>query len=626
MMNVGERNTTTHSKNASHSRLPKVQVCVIVTLCLFATLSIAGATEPLKSTAMFRGPVDVAIGSEEAWAVTANELSGTASLVAIKSQMVLDEVAISGHPVAVVGLGSGKFALSCPDSGDVVLVEVQNEKLAIVSRTHVGSLPHGLAVSSDSPFTSVFVGLQATGEVAELDLAIGKVSRRFAVGNWPRYLTVSRDGKRLAVGLSGESAMAIVDVATGETLYREPLSGGINLGHLQASADGVNVYFPWMIYRSNPINPRNIRRGWVLASRAARVRFDGPADREAISLDVPGIAVSDPHGIALTPNEHRMVVSSSGTHELLVYRLRDLPFIGAGGPGDLIDEKLLRDKDLFYRIAVGGRPMAVRALSDNRHVLVANHLTDELQIVDVESKKLSGAVQLGAPPTDSPEQMIVHRGMEIFYDGQRSLDQWYSCASCHLDGGSNSRPMDTWNDGTALTVKTVLPLHGVVETAPWTWHGWQNELDESIQNSFTDTMQGKAASSEDVQALRAYLATIKVPANPFRSEDGKLTTQAEAGRKLFQSSDIGCASCHSGATFSDGLNHDVGLGSDSDKFPTHNTPSLVGTYRKVRWLHDGRAKTLESLLTQYHSPEKVSGGIALSDDQVQALVAYLKSL
>ncbi len=625
-MNVGERNTTTHSKNASHSRLPKVQVCVIVTLCLFATLSIAGATEPLKSTAMFRGPVDVAIGSEEAWAVTANELSGTASLVAIKSQMVLDEVAISGHPVAVVGLGSGKFALSCPDSGDVVLVEVQNEKLAIVSRTHVGSLPHGLAVSSDSPFTSVFVGLQATGEVAELDLAIGKVSRRFAVGNWPRYLTVSRDGKRLAVGLSGESAMAIVDVATGETLYREPLSGGINLGHLQASADGVNVYFPWMIYRSNPINPRNIRRGWVLASRAARVRFDGPADREAISLDVPGIAVSDPHGIALTPNEHRMVVSSSGTHELLVYRLRDLPFIGAGGPGDLIDEKLLRDKDLFYRIAVGGRPMAVRALSDNRHVLVANHLTDELQIVDVESKKLSGAVQLGAPPTDSPEQMIVHRGMEIFYDGQRSLDQWYSCASCHLDGGSNSRPMDTWNDGTALTVKTVLPLHGVVETAPWTWHGWQNELDESIQNSFTDTMQGKAASSEDVQALRAYLATIKVPANPFRSEDGKLTTQAEAGRKLFQSSDIGCASCHSGATFSDGLNHDVGLGSDSDKFPTHNTPSLVGTYRKVRWLHDGRAKTLESLLTQYHSPEKVSGGIALSDDQVQALVAYLKSL
>ncbi len=204
--------------------------------------------------------------------------------------------------------------------------------------------------------------------------------------------------------------------------------------------------------------PRNIRRGWILASRAARVRLDGPADREAISLDVPGIAVADPHGIALTPNEHRMVISSSGTHELLVYRLQNLPFIGAGGPGDLIDEKLLRDRDLFYRIPVGGRPMAVRALADNRRVIVANHTMDEIQWVDVESKQLVDALSLGPQPEDSPEQLLVHRGMEIFYDGQRSLDQWYSCASCHLDGGSNSRPMDTWNDGSALTVKTVLPL------------------------------------------------------------------------------------------------------------------------------------------------------------------------
>jgi hypothetical protein len=176
-----------------------------------------------------------------------------------------------------------------------------------------------------------------------------------------------------------------------------------------------------MIYRSNPINARNIRRGWILASRAARVRLDGPADREAISLDVPGLAVSDPHGVALTPNEHRLVVSSSGTHELLVYRLRDLPFIGSGGPGDLVDEKLLRDKDLFYRIPVGGRPMAVRPLSDNRRVLVANHTLDELQIVDIESRKseskqleskqLIGTISLGDRPSDSPAQLLVHRVM-----------------------------------------------------------------------------------------------------------------------------------------------------------------------------------------------------------------------
>ncbi len=92
--------------------------------------------------------------------------------------------------------------------------------------------------------------------------------------------------------------------------------------------------------------------------------------------------------------------------------------------------------------------------------------------------------------------------------------------------------MDTWNDGTALTVKTVLPLHGVTETAPWTWHGWQTDLDESIQNSFTDTMQGKEGSAEDVRALWAYMASLKLPRNPFRNPDGSLTQEAEEGKRF----------------------------------------------------------------------------------------------
>ena len=90
-----------------------------------------------------------------------------------------------------------------------------------------------------------------------------------------------------------------------------------------------------------PITERNIRLGWVLASRIARVRMDEEAYREAISLDVPREAIADPHGLAVSRDEKRLVVSAAGTHELLVYRLPDLPFIGVGGPGDLIDRRLL---------------------------------------------------------------------------------------------------------------------------------------------------------------------------------------------------------------------------------------------------------------------------------------------
>ncbi len=575
----------------------------------------------------YRGPIDLVIATDEAWAVTVNETSDSLTLVDLVSQRVLQEVACEGRPAACVRLGEKELLVSCRDAGVVRRFEISRESGQItVSPTAVidtGFEPLGLSVS---PRNNVaYVGLVASGEVAEVDLLSNQTLRRFHVGQWPRYLAVSPDGSKLAVGLSGESSLAVFSLPDGKLEYDEPLSGGINFGHMRCSSNGKYVYFPWMIYRSNPIGVGNIRRGWVLASRLARVRLDGPAYREAISLDVPGLAVADPHGIAITPNEKRVAVTSSGTHELLCYRLPDLPFIAAGGPGDLIDQRLLRDNDAFYRIKLGGRPMGLEPSSNNRTVYVVNHALDQLQIVDLESRQLIASVSLGLPET-SPDAQLVHRGMEIFHDAGRSLDQWYSCRSCHLDGGSNAKAMDTWNDGTELTAKTVLPLFDVTRTGPWTWHGWQTDLDESIQNSFVSTMQGEAASPDDVRAVRAYLASLRRPNNPFHTQEQDAAAVVAKGKQLFESTEVGCSSCHSGASFSDGEIHDVGLGGEADKYRGYNTPSLLGVYQKVRLLHDGRSKSLRDVLTNWHTPQAVGGGAELNHEELDQLIAYLKTL
>jgi hypothetical protein len=52
----------------------------------------------------------------------------------------------------------------------------------------------------------------------------------------------------------------------------------------------------------------------------------------------------------------------------------------------------------------------------------------------------------------------------------------------------------------------------------------------------------------------------------------------------------------------------------------------VGVYRKVRLLHDGRARSLEELLTGPHNPDQVTGQGSLSEKELRDLVAYLKSL
>ncbi len=599
--------------------------------CVFGILGLmlssAVANDGLKGRndielAAYRGPIDFALLDNNRWCIVANELASSVSLVDLGSLSVLDEMPTAACPNAVVAISEDEVLVSCQNAGRVERIKMEHGKLVRTAFFDVGLQPMGLAI--DANRQRAFVGLVASGQIAELDLSTNMVMRKFPTGSWPRTLALSPDGQRLAVGLSGASAIAVHDTQSGEMLYDEPLSGGINIGQLQCSADGTYVYFPWMIYRSNPITQGNIQRGWVLASRVARIRLDGPSYREAISLDVPRLAVADPYGLSLTPNEQRMVVSSSGTHELLVYRLPDVPFIGAGGPGDLIDRRLLADDDLFFRIEVGGRPLAVASLNDEQ-VVVCNHTLDCLQVVDLKQRAVTQTISLGTAPTD-PQARLVHQGMEIFYDARRSLDQWYSCASCHVDGGTNAKAMDTWNDGTELSVKTVLPLVGVGRTAPWTWHGWQTDLDESLQNSFTSTMMGRSASDQDIAALRAYLESLEPPSNPFLGPDQLLTDSAKRGKQLFESSQVGCADCHAGPMFTDGEIHDVGLGSESDKYQGYNTPSLLGLYRKVRFLHDGRAKSLETVLSKYHRPEEIGGGQQLSAEELSDLIDYLKSL
>ncbi len=601
---------------------PSVLVRLLLAAVCLGLLTAHGIVWADETTSAHdRSPVDVALSPDGRWLVTANETSDSVSLVSTTDSRVVDEITCGRHPADVLFSPDGQLILVTGTwSGKLTVLRVADGRLQHVGTVNMGEEPWGIAITPSGD--RAFVGLVATGRVAEVDLKDLRVVRRIDVGNWPRYLTLSPDAARLAVGCAGDGKIVVVDTSTGEPLYEERLANGINLGHMVPSPDGIYAYFTWMVYRTNPITADNIRRGWVLASRIGRVRLDGPSDREAISLDVPRKAVADPFGLAISDDQQTLVASASGTHELLVYQLPGLPFVGTGGPGDLIDRSLERDDDRFHRIEVGGRPMGLQMAGDGRTVYVANSLNNSVQVVDLAERRVTQEIVLGG----SPQPSLARRGMALFYDGRRSLDQWYSCNSCHQYGGANSRPMDTFNDGTPMTLKTVLPLYYVTETGPWTWHGWQNDLSDAMHRSLTTTMLGEAPRADETRALLAFLETLPAPPNPFRKMDGTLSAAAERGKLVFESREAACAECHNGPHLTDGKIHDVGLGSPNDFYEGYNTPSLRGVYRKVRFLHNGRAHSLERVLTDLHSPAKVSGERELTEQEMHDLIEYLKSL
>jgi YVTN family beta-propeller protein len=269
-----------------------------------------------------RSPVDLVLSADEQWAITANETSASLSVVDLASGRVAIEVPCGAHPSTVAAHGE-TLLVSCSYSGTLERFRWSGATLEPVEKILLGFEPVGVAIAPDG--RTAYVALSMAAEVAVVDLETNQVAARIPVGRWPRYVALSPDGARLAVNCNGDRAIAIVDTQARKMLFLNEY-GGINAGHMQVSADGEWVYVPWMIYRHNPIEERNVQRGWVLGSRIARLRMDEQILREAITLDPPGKAVSDPHGLALSNDGQWMYSTGSGTHELLAYRLEGLPF------------------------------------------------------------------------------------------------------------------------------------------------------------------------------------------------------------------------------------------------------------------------------------------------------------
>ena len=297
-----------------------------------------------------------------------------------------------------------------------------------------------------------------------------------------------------------------------------------------------------------------------------------------------------------------------------------MPFVSYGGPGDHLEPELAENPKRFRRIKLGGRPLGVTFTPDGKQIVVANYLLNAVQIVDTATGYIAKKIALGGPPQPS----LARRGEAIFLDANRSFGSWYSCNSCHVGGHTNGGNFDTLNDGGFGKPKKTLSLRGIAETAPYTWHGWQKSLHGAVGESLRKTMQGPEPTEDDINAVEAYLRTLRYPASPFRAPDRTLTASAKRGEIVFNAKQ--CQSCHMPPTFTSEQVVSVGLEAPDDVYQGFNPPSLRNVYARAPYLHDGRARTLEEVLTKWHTPAKLSGTPDCTPSELADLVAYLKSL
>jgi mono/diheme cytochrome c family protein/DNA-binding beta-propeller fold protein YncE len=190
-----------------------------------------------------------------------------------------------------------------------------------------------------------------------------------------------------------------------------------------------------------------------------------------------------------------------------------------------------------------------------------------------------------------------------------------SCASCHVDGRDDGL---TWAtpDGPRQTPILVGRLEG---TAPYGWNGNGKQIDDHMRKTFS-RLGGSGLGEQETRALMAYVASLRAPVAPVKTEEARVAR----GKAVFQSPEVGCATCHGGEALTDGRSHDVGSKTTGDKATEFDTPSLLAISGSAPYFHDGRFSTLEEMLAATDGRMGVTSKLSASDRR--ALIAYLESL
>jgi cytochrome c peroxidase len=165
----------------------------------------------------------------------------------------------------------------------------------------------------------------------------------------------------------------------------------------------------------------------------------------------------------------------------------------------------------------------------------------------------------------------------------------------------------------------------LADTAPFGWNGNGETVQEHLSQTFR-RLGGRGLRGQEMDALLAYLGRMKAPAasESERHLGAERTAAIARGKELFHSSTTECASCHTGASTTDGKTHDIGAKAAADTRGALDTPSLRFVGGTAPYFHDGRYATLRDVLTaRDHAMGQTR---ELSPADVDALEAYLSTL
>lgn len=526
----------------------------------------------------------------------------------------------------------------------VCVIDTAAKKIS--QELNAGHTAMAVALSPDEK--TLYVCNRFDNQVGVFDLP-GKKQSTIAVPREPIAAAVTPDGKRLFVvnHLTDTAATAshvagvvsIVDTGSLKVVKNLRLPNGSNLlNNVAISPDGKYAAVTHNVARFQ-MPTTQLDRGWMNTSAISLIDIAKLETINTVLLDSIDRGASNPWAVVWTGDGKQLVITHAGTHEMsvidapgLLAKLAAMPdklptdaqydYSSASHVKSDVPNDLAYLKDLRKRLKLSGNgPRSLAVI--NGQAWIGNYFSGALERVNLAENTRGTEV---FPLTEGSELTIEQRGEMYFNDANICFQGWQSCASCHsYDARVDALNWDLLNDGIG-NPKNAKSLLLSFETPPAMSLGVRGTAKTAVRTGIEHILF-TVQPPEVAESIDAYLLSLEPMPSPLLIK-GELSEQARRGKAIFHDAKVGCASCHnSSELFTDKHSHDIGTEGTLDQGASRfDTPTLIECWRTAPYLHDGSAVTIREVIKERNAQDRHGKTSHLTDEEIDALAAYVLSL
>ncbi|MCL1921628.1 MAG: c-type cytochrome [Kiritimatiellaeota bacterium] len=616
----------------------KTQNAILAMSLLTGTLSAAPAQVYLSPEYLTLSPDGKTLYVTEATV-------GKVAALDVETKKVTAEWALKANPSGMAVAADGTLYVT-GGAHEGVLLKL-DAKGKILGKVAVGHTPMAPVISADGG--TVYVMNRFNNDIMAVNAATMKVSAKLPVVREPHAAALGVGGKLLFVANHLPYCRATDDIVsasvtvidTAAFAVKESImlpNGSTGVRGMCATPDGAFIYVTHTFGRYQ-LPTTQLERGWMNTAGLSVFNGETGAYVNTFLLDDVDLGAANPWGVTVTPDGKSLIVAHAGTREVSV--------IDRAALHDRLDKAARNEKvtevtksatdvpnDLSFLVTIrrrvkfeGDGPRGIVATPDGR-VFAACYFADKLAEVKLSDVMMKGEMIALGKELDLTKDRV-RRGEMLWNDGSMCFQQWQSCASCHPDARSDALNWDLVNDGIGNPKQSKNMVYSHL-TPPTMVTGIRLNMETCNRKGMTH-IQFVVRPEEDALCIDAFISSIKPVPSPYLV-DGALSKAAKRGESLFKKA--GCAECHppdkkgpNGErlfTIPNGKKYLL-LGVGNEEGREWDTTTLVETWRTAPYLYDGRALTMEEVLTTCN-PDDVHGKTSkLKPDEIKDLAEYILS-